>query len=437
MNGDRARSLLQDLSVEAFANREDLQKPLAHTAIRALRRESSHPLFTELGKNPRQLTRRSALVTALSLRRHLRDPELPERIGILLPPGSMPAVFHLALILAGKVPVHLPLSLLGREPERTSLLRDLGLTHILSSRALFLEQPYPDTWLDLRQTIASVTLADTLISRLEATWAPPSLLTPSLPKDQRDDEALGYVEETTLLPVFLSQRNILASIYQIDSMLMSLPQDRILIDDTFTSAPPLWFGIWVPILKENTALFRSLKARQVDPATLLRDQAPDMVLLSEDLREHLLSQASAWPTERIRLILDFLPLRLSERDRESLTTDPCEYCVGLAPSGCGAILSANTKDPNSMIPSHLPQTGNRPGTVGRLMPGVSVRIQGPQQEPLPLWETGTLLVRGSSLPASLPSEDYQEHSFHRLPIEGSFDRGGFLTIKEPASDQSQ
>jgi hypothetical protein len=82
----------------------------------------------------------------------------------------------------------------------------------------------------------------------------------------------------------------------------------------------------------------------------------------------------------------------------------------------------NTNDPNSMIPHHLPQIGNRRGTMGRILPGFSARVVRDGTE-VSLFAEGELEVRGGPL-----SPDWQHTG-----ASGSFDREGFFTLAQAQS----
>lgn len=427
----KARILLQDLSVEAFAERPDLRESLGAAAIRNLRRRGAAKLFVDLGQNLRRLSRREALTTSLALASQWREQLPPDvrRLGILLPQGSMPTLLHLAAVLAGRVPVHLPLSFLQDAASRDRFLKEHEIRTVVSSQALFPEQALPSGWIDLRQAISQVGMMRKLLARAGQRLLPAFLAIRRLGLGcvDRNREAVCYADETTGQLISLSHLNLLAAVHQIDSTLVLLPGDRVLVDATFTSLPALVFGLWYPCLNRNQVLFRSLLARKLDPVVILQDQKPEAVLLSPELLSQLAGSAAALP-RGIRIFLDFFSASPDPARAERFGSAGAEYCIGYAPPALGAIVSMNTADPDSMIPHHVPQTGNLTGTVGRLMPGVAARLLSPDGQPLPTTEEpGYLVVCGSSLPGSADLT-LDGQPYHRLPVRGQFDRQGFLTL---------
>lgn len=432
-----ARLHIQDLSVEAFALRPDLHTTLGAAAIRGMRKHGARDLFVDLGQNLRRLTHRKALTTSLALamlwRRQL--PGETRRVGILLPPGALPALLHLATVFSGRVPVHLPLSFLQQPSARDAFLERHDIRLVLSSKALFPDQALPPGWLDMRQAVSQAGFLTKMAARLSQRFLPPFLVIRALNLHRagQQDEAVAYADEQTGTLVSLSHLNLLSSVQQIDSTLVLLPGDRILVDSTCPSFPALLFGLWHPCLQKNTVLFRSLSARKIDPSLLLDDQQPQAVLLSPTFAGELLASAGE-PPSSTRIFLDFstgpCPAELPAR----LESAGGSYCRGFAPPGLGAIVSLNTADPNSPIPHHLPQTGNLPGSVGRLLPGLSARLLDATAQPLPpgAAEPGLLALRGSSLPGT-PDVEIDGWPHHRLDVQARFDRQGFLTLAPEAT----
>lgn len=400
-----------------------LRISLGAAAIRALRCCKGQDLFVDLGQNLRSMTRGQVLSTSLALAAFWRRYLPPEcrRLGILLPPGSMPAVLHLAAILAGRVPVHLPIAYLGNPVTRNNLLARNGIQTVISSRTLFPEHSLPSGWTDLREVISRVGFADKLFARLSQKILPSSVIIRHLKLQEVDPtrEAVAYADKTTSRLVSLSHLNLLATVQQIDSTLALLPGERILVDNTLTSIPALTFGLWYPCLKRNTVLFRSLSARKIDPVIVLCDQEPEAVLLSRDLRDQLIGSPLQLPAS-IRIFLDFLTEALSPEQTAHLEASGATCCFGYAPPGFGAIVSMCSLDPDSMVP---------PGTAGQLLPGLSARLVSPDGNPLEANEgtKGILCVQGCSIPGN-PDLVIEGVPHHRLDVRAQFDRHGFLTL---------
>ncbi len=432
---DRARQVIQDLSVEAFADRDDLDTTVAFAAMASLKRGPRKILFAEIGKARRKMSRRECLAHADALASIWRKHWNPKtrRVGILLPPGNLTALLHLATVLAGRIPVSLPTTALAKREDLDAWRREHEIDVIISSKPLVGDTPFPDDWLDLREILAKIPLHAKIIHLILSKWEPRWMTRLRLDlKDQaRDELAAAYVtDEGQFVP--LSHLNILASVHQIESSLLILPYDRIFSEAEFNSTGPYFFTLWHPLIQRSGVTFRNPSAWRQPAPDLLATEQPDLVLLTPHIVEELTSEPVILP-QSIRVFLDFTGAPLEPSALSALQARNAEYCVALAPPALGAVLCLNTREPNSMIPAHLPQTGNKPGTVGRLMPGLGALLVPHNGDDTPtrpgkLTEPGELYVRGVSLPANLPQKPLNGSHWVATGLRGQFDHDGFLTL---------
>jgi hypothetical protein len=195
-----------------------------------------------------------------------------------------------------------------------------------------------------------------------------------------------------------------------------LPTDTILVQSQFNDPAAQVFGLWHPLLEHSRAVYRGPGAMKADLNLVLQDRRPDIVLMDPEMQRELGHvPPDGWPGS-IRVWLDFSPEPLPSEVAGLLGEDGAAYCHGFAPEELGLIVCMNTNDPNSMIPHHLPQIGNRRGTTGRILPGFSARLVRDGAE-VSLFGSGELEVRGGPLPPD----------WHGTGISGSFDREGFFT----------
>jgi acyl-[acyl-carrier-protein]-phospholipid O-acyltransferase/long-chain-fatty-acid--[acyl-carrier-protein] ligase len=420
--GDTVRSAILDLSVDAFAARDELRLTLGQALIRSLRKGRPAELLVDLGNQRRAFSPRQVAGSAVALARAWQrawPSGEPARVGVLLPPGAMSGLVHAAVVLAGRVPVTLPLRLLTLpEPERRALLERHGIGRIVSSRVLFTETPFPEPGTDFRETVGGIGAGAQAVSRVAVAALPAGAWDGvlGLAGPDPDDPAVGYLTESLEL-VLRTHRQVIAEVEQIDSSLIVLPDDRVLVQSNFTTPAAQVFGLWHPLLKRAAVLYRTLAARSVDLGAILADQEPRLVLVDAEMHPELGRLAAGAGSGPVRVWLDFGPEPLAAEVAARLDGESSDYCVGYAPEGLGTILAMNTSDPNSMIPEHLPQIGNRVGSLGRLLPGFAARLIRDGQE-VSLFETGELQVSGVSLPSG----------WHAAGIRGTFDREGFFTV---------
>ncbi len=439
VEGAHVRAVIQDLSAEAFAERGDLQMSLGEAVVRGLKRRKNRDVLIEIGKRRRELSRAVVLASASSLAgRWRRDwPDDWRRVGILLPAGALTGLINVALVLARRVPVNLPLELVSDAARRDTLLAEHEIRCVISSRALFAGQgDLPEGFLDMSGEIAAINPFSKLGARLAARFEPSFGVVRrlNLRQQELEAEAAAYVTESGRF-VSLSHRNVLASVFQIDSSLVFLPGDQILLETTFNHASALFLGLWHPLIQRGQAVYRGLGSRDIPIRAILIDTQPQIVLLDPRLTSELIGPGGGDVSESVKVFLNPREHPLPPSQIELLEAHGAEFCEIFAPDELGAIVSMNTKDPNSMVPSHLPQKGNRKGTVGRLMPGISARIvdsTGGQPQERKLWDEGSLVVRGSSFPAAAEHIELNGETWISTGERGKFDRDGFLTLDGPA-----
>lgn len=434
------RSVIQDLSAEAFAERSDLKMSLGEAVVRGLKRRKREKLFIEIGRRRRELSRNTVFATASGLAKKWNSTwkEDQKRVGVLLPAGALTSLINVALALAKRVPINLPLEYIAQPDRCEGMLKKHEIDLVISSKSLFPDRPMPAHFLDMGTEISRVNPLTKIFSRILSPLEPSRSLVRrfGLHRQNLESEAVGVVTDEDKL-VSLSHRNILASVFQIDSSLVFLPHDQIYVEQTLNSVAASVLGLWHPTIQRGRTVFRGLGSRDTPVRTILLEAQPQIVLLDPNLLRNLTANSEDEISESIRVFLNHHCNAASPAEVEILESVGGEYCEFFAPEQLGAIVSMNTKDPTSMVPAHLPQVGNREGTVGRLLPGISARLiesQNGSTELQKLWDHGELLVRGISFPTDIDRIEVEEQEWIRTSKRGSFDRDGFLTLKEEDSE---
>jgi acyl-[acyl-carrier-protein]-phospholipid O-acyltransferase/long-chain-fatty-acid--[acyl-carrier-protein] ligase len=375
--GDTVRAAILDLSVDAFAARDNFRRSLGQSILRALLRGGPKDQFIDLGRQVRTFSGRQLGALSFGLARTWREDwkgDATRRVGLLLPTGTMSTLFHAALVLAGRVPVCLPLRLLEMPPEeRNALLAKHGIQRIVSSKPLFSRNEFPELGVDFREALAQLDPLTQLGARAAFRMLPAPVLEAMLDLGDADldAEAAAYLTDSFHL-VSRSHHGVVATVEQIDSALVVLPKDKILVQSPFHTADAQVFGLWHPLLEGSRALDRTPAAMTVDLPQLLQDQEPKIVLVDSAMQLELARVPPSAPCP-VRVWLDFSETILAPEVAAHLGENGDAYCHGFAPEHLGVIVAMNTNDPNSMIPQHLPQFGNRKGTLGKPLPGFSPR----------------------------------------------------------------
>lgn len=423
---------------EVAHSRMDAEGDLAGRYLRAARRHAGR--LAVVDGSGKTLTHQELLQRALALRAVVRRRFAgEERIGLLLPPGAPAAAIQLAVVLAGKVPV--PLNYLLGAGGLQAPIELAGLRTVITSprllEALELPPPLPrEGTVDLARLAEEVTTSDRLRVGL-LSLLPGRLLALAV------RTGLGPESPATVLfssgstgkpkGVVLSHRNVLSNV---DAMVRTLAvgtSDRLLGVLPFFHSFGHTGTLWVPLLSGAAAVYHE---RPTDTAAVARQ-----------CREHGVTIAIATPTlyqAWMRRIApeDLGSLRLAISGAERLRSALAEafeqrYGVVLL-EGYGATELSPSVSVNLPTPRGSDR-GALPGSVGRPLPGVVVRVLDPETEQeLPPGEEGSIQVRGPGVMSGYlddpgrTSEVLREGWYDTGDV-GRLDRDGFLTLTDRRS----
>lgn len=429
---DRARLALQDLSADAFPERDDINRPLGVEIVRALKRKPGRTALVEIGKRRRELKRSVVLANAAGLAKVWRRswPEERRRVGILLPVGSMAAVMNLAAVIAGRTPVNLPLELLNDDTRRQQLLDEHGIDCVITSVALFPGRDLPDGHFDMMAETLQISAGSRIFERIAARLECSCFAVRRLKARSQDPEGEAFAyfsknEDGGFSFISLTHRNLLASVYQIDSSLIFLPRDEIFLETGFDRISAALSGLWHPLLKRGTAVYRSLAAHQISASLIVDEESPEIVLLSPTMAEELTTKREVQPGIT-RAYLDFSAEPLRPDQVKLLEEAKGAYLRCFASDKMGGLVTVSTVDPNFLITDGGRQIGAKPESIGRLLPGVSGRIVDDTGRIIGLHEEGRLLVRGGAYVESLERIEIDGQTWIDTGLRGRFDADGFF-----------
>jgi long-chain-fatty-acid--[acyl-carrier-protein] ligase len=329
------------------------------------------------------------LVGALAMAR--RFAKLPAaNVGLMLPASVASDTAYLALSLAGKLPVILNWT--TGPANLAHAARLMGLTHVVTSNA-FIDrtgiQVQGTEYLcleDLRKDMGKLELLRTLLA---VRWLPGRIRrrVPHIPSDRPAVVLFTSGSEKAPKAVPLTHDNILAEmrggipvlgLRKSDSMLGFLPMFHS-FGLAVTSVLPLLGGMRVvhhPDPTDAGGLARKIAAYK-----------PTLLVGTPTFVSYILERAKPEDLTSLRLIIvgaEACPPAVRQRCAE-MAPGAC-LLEGYGITECSPVVSANT-------PTH-----NRPGTLGRPLPGVEVRVADLQtDEPLPPGQLGMLWVSGPTV----------------------------------------
>lgn len=375
------------------------------------------------------------LTSALFLRRWLRQnaPGQPA-IGILLPNSSAAALANLGVTLAGRTAVNLNFT--AGEGALASAIHQCDLRTIFTSRK-FLEKAKLATrpgMVYVEDLLRSFSGPAKLTAFLAARLVPARWLVRG---HQDDIAAVLFTSGSTGEPkgVELSHDNVIANIEASAQIYHVDQRDGMLAVLPFFHSFGFTYGLWFPLLNEFKLLLHTLPTDAKTIGELAQRYRATVLLSTPTFCATYLRKCS--PTQ-------FSTLRYAivgaEKLRPALAAGfQQKFGVTLFEGyGCtelGPVVSVNGPD----FDQFPKQIGHRPGSVGRPLPGVSVRVVHPETlEPLPIGQEGLLLVDSPSrMRGYLGQPDRTAQALH----QGSFitgdigrvDEDGFLYLTDRLS----
>lgn len=435
------RSAIQELNTEAWPHRRDSMQTLPRSFVRRARRS---PLrFAMADARVPRLTFGGALVKVVFLARRLRAHWAgQEMVGILLPPSVAGALVNHAALLMGKVPVNLNYTL--SEEPLASCVRQCKLESVITSQ-VFLDRvkvKVPVRTLLLEEVAARPGLGEKLLAFVLAWFTSMSLLEKAVGREQcgsLDDLAtIIFSSGSTGEPkgVMLTHYNIASNAAQLSQLLDFSPRDRFLgilpffhsfgFTATLTASASMGIGVaYHPT---------PLDAKPI--GELVRRYALTYVIATPTFLQIYLRGCQPADFGSVRAVMasaEKLPAWLANAFEEKFGVRPME---GYGCTECSPVVTCSTHDFRA---AGFRQAGSRPGSIGRQLPGVSVRVVDPDTgEPVPAGKPGLLLVRGPNVMRGYlgqPEKTAQviKDGWYSTGDIASVDEEGFLRITDRLS----
>ncbi|HEY1582824.1 MAG TPA: AMP-binding protein [Chthoniobacterales bacterium] len=433
------REQLLKLGERCFSRRPSLRLSLGATALRGLAR---HPFRTAVidGLDDSSLSRSKLLGAAAALSRHLRRACPEKRIGIVLPASKGAVVANLAVALAGKVPVGLNFTAGRHAASRAQEIA--GLTTVISARAF--AQRVPDfPWPE--QTIQLDELLPGMKAKIFLWWMA-AIVCPAIwlihwlevPNDGDHEEAvLLFTSGSSGDPkgVVLSHRNLVGNVAQFRVVLDATRDDLLLASLPFFHSFGCTVTLWFPLIDGVRIVTYPNPLDAAKCAELIARYKVTVVLAAPTFLRGYLRKAEAKQFAHVRLTItgaEKLPRALAESFEERLGQPVFE---GYGLTETSPVVSVNLPNPKPSIPGETVQPTSRPGSVGKLVPGLAAEIREPETgEKLSLHDSGMLWLRGPNIFEGYLKEPERTAEVIRdrwlkTGDLGRFDEDGFLFIE--------
>jgi acyl-[acyl-carrier-protein]-phospholipid O-acyltransferase / long-chain-fatty-acid--[acyl-carrier-protein] ligase len=369
-----------------------------------------------------RVTYRAALLRSLILSRKMAEFD-PGMIGVMMPTSAGAILGVIAAVMTGRTPVMINFST-GAEQNCRLAQRRLAFRTIITSKALLerLKCPKVDGMVFIEDIAAGVSRLDALRGLLRASRSPEAICR-SIHQAQLDENIVilftsGSERDPKAVP--LTHRNLIANIEGMHGVLDYGPGDIILGNLPLFHVFGLNTNLWLPLVNGMTIVTfaNPLEFRAI--STAVREEGVTMVVGTPTFLQGYLQKSEPGDFGKVRLLItgaDRCPESLHQGFREKHGVPLLE---GYGTTETSPVISVNS-------PDH-----NRPGSVGRVLPNLQVRMEHYETgEECVRSQIGRILVKGDSVMRAY-FDDFEatslrlRHGWYDTGDMGYMDDDGYL-----------
>lgn len=397
------RQKIQELSAELAMRRRNRYPSLGEAFLHLAKRNFQRLAVSDT--SGKQLKYGALLVAVLVLRKRLQSVlGSSKMVGIMLPPSVGGVLANLSLTLDSRVPVNLNFTS-GADSIKFAL-KKCEIERVITSRA-FIEKigeevssAVPGGQLYLEDLLQDITLQEKLSVLLPSFLLPVKLYNRFILKNLTAKEDLATVifsSGSTAEPkgVMLSHGNIMSNVESISELFQLNKRDGIV------GVLPLFhsFGftasMWLPLLCGIRVGYHPSPVDGGPIGELVQRDKLTILMSTPTFLLGYLRKCAPEQFASLRLVVtgaEKLKDRVADAFYERFKLRPME---GFGATELSPVASFNVPDFHDAVTS---QAGNRPGSVGRPVPGVSFRIVDIDTgETMPPEKEGLILVRGPNV----------------------------------------
>lgn len=324
-------------------------------------------------------------------------------IGIMLPTSAGCILSKIAVLMSGRTPVMINYST-GAEHNARYAQKKCDFKTIITSKGLLekIECPFVDGMIYIEDIMAKISglqkVRAALISKLPASFI--KKLVYNGPEDSNIAILFTSGSEKDPKAVQLTHKNIHANI------ISCTERFKFSNDEIFLSTLPYFhvFGMtvnmWIPIFHGNTILTYANPLDYKKVCEIARNHKPSLMVGTPSFFWGYLRKSEPGDFESLRIALvgaDKCPdsLRDAFKEKHDIT-----LLEGYGATECSPVISANSPE------------DNRPGSVGKPISGIQVRIENYETgEECGPGEDGRILIKGDSVMKGY-FNDFEQTSLH-------------------------
>ncbi len=390
---------------------------LHHTFIDIAKQYAKKMAINDLTTN-RELTYSRSLIACLLLWRIFRRFDAGF-VGLMMPTSAGCILAKIAILMSGRTPVMINYST-GAEHNARHAQGKCDFRTIITSKALLekIECPHVDGMIYIEEIMASITSRQKIRAALTA--ALPAIVIKKLVHcgDADDTAVILFTSGSEKDPkaVQLTHKNIAANVKSVSPIFDFTSDDVFLCTLPFFHVFGLTVDLWVPISFGMTMLTYANPLDFKKVCTIAREHKATCLVGTPSFFWGYLRKSEQGDFATLRIALtgaDKCPEALREgfKSKHNITV-----LEGYGATECSPVISTNTI------------AANRPGSVGKPIPGIQVRIENYQTgEECARGEDGRILVKGDSVMKGY-FNDFEQTSLHIR--RGWYDTGDMGNLDE-------
>jgi len=420
------RAKVMDLASQAATDKREATDTIGRRFVAAARKQwGALAIADSFGK---EMTFGKTLIAAQLLRRWLDTHAAGQpMIGLLLPNSVGTALANIAVTLSGRTAVNLNFT--AGPAAMASAVEQCGIKTILSSKLFLVKQkidPMPGV-VYIEELLPKFTGAQKAIAFLQARFLPVGMLA----KGHTDDTAaIIFSSGSTGEPkgVELTHWNLLSNMEAVAQVYPVGPSDVMLGILPFFHSFGFTYNLWFPLLHQFKVIFHPNPSDAKTIGELSEKYGATFLLSTPTFASTYARKCTKEQFSKIRYVLvgaEKLRPAVAQQFEEKFGIRMHEGygCTEMAP-----VVSVNGPDFISDDPAQSNQIGFKAESVGRPLPGVSLRFVDPAtMEPVPYGQEGMLLVKG---PSRMKGYLKQPDRTAKVLIDGYYNTGDMARLDE-------
>jgi len=370
----------------------------------------------------KRITYSKALIASLILADKFR--RFPEGfIGIMIPTSAGCALSILGALMGGKTPVMINYST-GAANNAGYAQKKCNFRTIVTSKALLekINCPVIDGMIFIEDIMEEVSAAEKLKAALKSKL-PLSLLCKMTYCGQEDDNLVILFtsgSEKDPKAVQLTHRNISSNIRSFSRILQMYDRDIMLANLPYFHVFGLTVNLWTPLYYGMTMITYANPLDYKMICTIIREEQPTVSVGTPSFLWGYVRKSERGDFKSIRLIVSGADRCQDTLRKEFLDKHGITLYEGYGATETSPVISVN-------IPEH-----NRPGSVGKVLPDVRVKIENYETgKQCRVGEVGRILVKGELVMKGY-LDDFEEtsmrirHGWYDTGDMGYLDKDGYL-----------